>query len=144
MLERIRLSQRGANALIMAAAVADYRPAEAAESKLKKDAADEAGMTLELVENRDVIASIDAPLLKVGFAAETEDLIANAQAKIAKKGLTFIAANDVAQPDAGFAVDTNRVVLIAPDGAVNRLPLLHKYDAASRILDRLESDPSWR
>ena len=144
MLERIRLSQRGANALIMAAAVADYRPAEAAESKLKKDAADEAGMTLELVENPDVIASIDAPLLKVGFAAETEDLIANAQAKIAKKGLTFIAANDVAQPDAGFAVDTNRVVLIAPDGAVDRLPLLHKYDAASRILDRLESDPSWR
>ena len=74
-------------------------------------------MTLELVENPDVIASIEAPhLLKVGFAAETDDLIANARAKIEKKGLAFIVANDVTQADAGFQVDTNRVVLLDASG----------------------------
>ena len=144
MQEEIRAAARGANALIMAAAVADYRPAEAAQSKLKKQDATEAGMTLELVENPDVIASIDAPhLLKVGFAAETDDLIENAQVKIGKKGLAFIAANDVTQSDAGFQVDTNRVVLLDADGQVERLPLLHKYDVAVAILERLMSHPAW-
>lgn len=144
MQERIQQAARGADALIMAAAVADYRPSEAAESKLKKQDADEAGMTLELVENPDVIASIDAPLLKVGFAAETDDLVANAQAKIEKKGLAFIVANDVSQPDAGFQVETNRIVLLDAAGTVERLPLLHKYDAAAAILERLMNDPGWR
>ena len=123
----------------MAAAVADYRPAEAAESKLKKRDAGEPGMALELVENPDVIASIDAPhLLKVGFAAETDDLIANARAKIEKKGLAFIAANDVTQTDAGFQAETNRVVLLDASGEAERLPLLHKYDVGVRILERLK------
>ena len=140
----IQNAARGANALVMAAAVADYRPAEAAESKLKKQDAEEAGMTLEMVENPDVIASIEAPhLLKVGFAAETDDLINNARAKIEKKGLAFIAANDVTQSDAGFRVDTNRVVLLDADGQVERLPLLHKYDVAVAILERLMSHPAW-
>ena len=79
-------------------------------------------MALELVENPDVIASIDAPhLLKVGFAAETDDLIANARAKIEKKGLAFIAANDVTQTDAGFQAETNRVVLLDASGEAERL-----------------------
>ena len=140
----IQNAARGANALVMAAAVADYRPAESAESKLKKQDADEPGMTLELVENPDVIASIEAPhLLKVGFAAETDDLIANARAKIEKKGLAFIVANDVTQSDAGFQVDTNRVVMLGAAGEPERLPLLHKYDVGVAILERLKSHPSW-
>ena len=140
----IQQAARGAHALVMAAAVADYRPAEAAESKLKKQDADQDGMTLELIENPDVVASIDAPkLLKVGFAAETDDLIANAQSKIAKKGLAFIVANDVSQSDAGFQVDTNRVVILDADGGIERLPLLHKYDVGAAILDRLRRLPSW-
>ena len=140
----IQNAARGANALVMAAAVADYRPAEAAASKLKKQDAEEAGMTLELVENPDVIASIDAPhLLKVGFAAETDDVIANARAKIEKKGLAFIVANDVTQSDAGFQVDTNRVVLLDASGEAERLPLLHKYDVGVVILERLKAHPSW-
>ena len=144
MQETIRNAARGADALVMAAAVADYRPAEAAESKLKKRDAGEPGMALELVENPDVIASIDAPhLLKVGFAAETDDLIANARAKIEKKGLAFIAANDVTQTDAGFQAETNRVVLLDASGEAERLPLLHKYDVGVRILERLKSNPRW-
>lgn len=144
MQEEIKKAARGANALVMAAAVADYRPTEAAESKLKKQDAEADGMTLEMVENPDVIASIDAPhLLKVGFAAETDDLIENARAKIEKKGLAFIAANDVTQSDAGFQVDTNRVVLIDASGAPERLPLLHKYDVGVAILERLKSHPDW-
>ena len=144
MQQAIQQAARGANALVMAAAVADYRPAEAAEQKLKKQDAERPEMTLALVENPDVIASIEAPhLLKVGFAAETEDLIANAQAKIAKKGLAFIAANDVTQSDAGFQVDTNRVVLLDGSGQAERLPLLHKYDVGTAILERLKAHPSW-
>ena len=144
MQQAIQQAQRGAHALVMAAAVADYRPAEAAESKLKKQDAESDVMTLALVENPDVIASVDAPgLLKVGFAAETDDLIANAQAKIAKKGLAFIVANDVSQTDAGFQVDTNRVVLLDAEGAVERLPLLHKYDVGVAIINRLRRLPAW-
>ena len=139
----IAKSAPGADALIMAAAVADYRPAEATEEKLKKSADGEARM-LELVENPDVVASVEGSLLKVGFAAETSDLIANAQAKIAKKGLAFIAANDVSQEDAGFAVETNRIVLLDAAGGVERLPLLHKYDAAAAIYERLVGEPGWR
>ena len=87
MQEEIQRAARGAHALVMAAAVADYRPAEAAESKLKKQDAEQSGMTLELVENPDVVGSIDAPhLLKVGFAAETDDVIANAQAEDRAEG----------------------------------------------------------
>jgi len=144
MQEEIQKAARGANALVMAAAVADYRPSKAAESKLKKQDAEAEGMTLEMVENPDVIASIDAPhLLKVGFAAETDDLIENARAKIEKKGLAFIAANDVSQSDAGFQVDTNRVVLLDASGEPERLPLLHKYDVGVAILERLKSHADW-
>ncbi len=144
MQEEIQRAARGAHALVMAAAVADYRPAEAAESKLKKQDAEQSGMTLELVENPDVVGSIDAPhLLKVGFAAETDDVIANAQAKIERKGLAFIVANDVTQSDAGFQVDTNRVVLLDASGEPERLPLLHKYDVGVAILDRLLRHPDW-
>ena len=75
--------------------------------------------------------------MKIGFAAETQDLLENARAKIAKKGLDLIAANDVTARDAGFAADTNRVTLIDASGAAEALPLLSKYDVAQRILDRV-------
>ena len=143
MQQEIAKAAPGADALVMAAAVADYRPAEAAEEKLKKSD-DGAPRALELVENPDVVASVEGSLLKVGFAAETSDLIANAQAKIAKKGLAFIAANDVSESDAGFGVDTNRIVLLDATGGAERLPLMHKYDAAAAIYDRLIREPGWR
>lgn len=139
----IAKSVPGADAVVMAAAVADYRPAAVAAEKLKKT--DSGGRrTLELVENPDVIAGIEGSLLKVGFAAETEDLIENAAAKIEKKGLNFIVANDVSEQGAGFAVDTNRVAIIDATGGVERLPLMHKYDVAAAIYERLARHPAWR
>ena len=127
----------GADALVMAAAVADFKPAEAAEQKLKKDA-NGVEMTLTLTRTPDIVAGVNgAKLVKVGFAAETEDLIDNARAKIRAKGLELIVANDVSRDDAGFAVDTNKVVLIDAAGEQEELPLLHKYDVSQRVLDRV-------
>ena len=132
--------REGIDVLVMAAAVSDYRPAEAAEQKIKKDP-DSPTRTLVLEETTDILAEMSASaagrFLKVGFAAETEDLLANAGKKLVAKGLDLIVANDVTAPDAGFASETNRVVLLAPDTEPEALPLLHKYDVATRILDRV-------
>ncbi|MFH1928509.1 MAG: bifunctional phosphopantothenoylcysteine decarboxylase/phosphopantothenate--cysteine ligase CoaBC [Chloroflexota bacterium] len=124
--------------LFMAAAVADYRPAWRATSKLKKG---EAELKLSLTRTPDILESVamergtlGKPGLVVGFAAETDDLIKNAQEKLARKRLDLIVANDVTAPDSGFEVETNRVVLIKPDGAIDRWPLLDKAEVAERIL----------
>ncbi|MCC6905382.1 MAG: bifunctional phosphopantothenoylcysteine decarboxylase/phosphopantothenate--cysteine ligase CoaBC [Anaerolineae bacterium] len=130
----------GADALVMSAAVADYRPVQAAGQKIKKDY-DEAGraaeMQLALTPNPDILydlsRSAQRPHLTIGFAAETQALIANAQSKLARKGLDMIVANDVTAPDAGFAVDTNRVHFITP-GGIEDLPLLGKDEVAVRIV----------
>ena len=71
----------------------------------------------------------------VGFAAETEDLLAHARAKLERKRLDLVVANDVSAPDSGFAVDTNRVTLLAADGTVEALPLLSKIEVAERVLE---------
>jgi phosphopantothenoylcysteine decarboxylase/phosphopantothenate--cysteine ligase len=124
----------GADAIIMAAAVADYRVAEMADHKLKRGPSD---LTLRLVPNPDIIAGLAGePLVKVGFAAETEDLIANARGKLERKGLDLIVANDVSAPDSGFGTDTNKVTLIDRNG-VEELPLLTKREVADRVVDRV-------
>jgi phosphopantothenoylcysteine decarboxylase/phosphopantothenate--cysteine ligase len=125
-----------ADALVMAAAVSDFRPASASEQKIKKQPGEEA-MTLELVKTDDILASVPDGIVKVGFAAETQDLIENAARKLQEKRLDLICANDVTAPDAGFGVDTNRVTILDRDGGREDLPLLPKYDVAMRILDRL-------
>jgi len=124
----------GCDVLIMAAAPADFRPAAQAEQKIKRTGE---ALTLELVPNPDIIAGLTGPFVKVGFAAETEQVLVHAHAKIKKKGLDLIAANDVTAPQAGFAADTNLVTLVDADGNVEELPLLSKYDVAHRILDRV-------
>jgi len=124
----------GCDVLIMAAAPADFRPAAQAEQKIKRTGET---LTLELVPNPDIIAGLTGPFVKVGFAAETEQVLVHAHAKIKKKGLDLIAANDVTAPQAGFAADTNLVPLVDADGNVEELPLLSKYDVAHRILDRV-------
>jgi phosphopantothenoylcysteine decarboxylase/phosphopantothenate--cysteine ligase len=125
----------GADALIMAAAVSDYRPAEAAAQKLKKG---EGGMMLPLVRNDSFFPEVPASVVKVAFAAETEDLIENAMRKPQTHGpLDLIVANDVSASDAGFGVDTNRVVILDAAGGKQELPLLTKYEVAQRVLDRL-------
>jgi phosphopantothenoylcysteine decarboxylase/phosphopantothenate--cysteine ligase len=125
-----------ADALIMTAAVADYRPATVAGQKIKRDPE---SLTLELVKNPDILSQVRGELIKVGFAAETEDLLPNAKRKLKEKGLDLIVANDVAAADSGFAVDTNKVALIDRSGEVEQLPLLPKSEVAHRILDKLLS-----
>jgi phosphopantothenoylcysteine decarboxylase/phosphopantothenate--cysteine ligase len=125
-----------AAALIMAAAVSDYRPAEAADQKLKKG---EGGMMLPLVKNDSFFPEVPSSVVKVAFAAETENVIENALRKPQTHGeLDLIVANDVSGPDAGFGVDTNRVTILHKDGTRLDLPLLSKYDVARHILDRVK------
>ena len=124
-----------ADALIMAAAVADYRPSVAAEQKIKKTEADE--MTIELDKTTDILATAQGDFVRVGFSAESENLETNAADKVRRKDLDLIVANDITEEGSGFGVDTNRVVLIDREMAVERLPLLTKYEVGHRILDRV-------
>ena len=127
---------KDADALIMAAAVADWRPATVASHKVKKGDSDT--WSVELTKNPDILAEVQSErLIKVGFAAESDDLIANAQAKLVGKGLDLMAANNITAGDAGFAADTNRVVLLDREGSAEELPLMSKYEVGHRILDRV-------
>ena len=132
--EAVRCAARGCDAVIMAAAPADFRAAQPADQKIKRTGA---ALTVDLAPNDDIIAGISGDFVKVGFAAETQDLVENARAKIAKKALDLIVANDVTARDAGFAADTNRVTLISASGDVEELRLMSKRDVAERILDRV-------
>ena len=128
----------GADALIMAAAVADWRPLKKMDSKAKKSTSDT--WSLELVKNPDIIGSIkNDSLIKVGFAAESENLIENSKTKVKSKNLDFIVANDITAKDSGFSVDTNKVTIIHSYGNIESLPLMSKYDVAHSILDRVKS-----
>jgi len=123
-----------ANALIMAAAVADYQPKTTAKGKIKKEAP---SLTLELVRTPDILTEVQGDFLKVGFAAESEDVVENARQKLEKKQLDLIVANDITDADSGFSVDTNKVTLISRDGKAESLPLLSKREVADKILDRV-------
>jgi phosphopantothenoylcysteine decarboxylase/phosphopantothenate--cysteine ligase len=137
MLKAVAQHSRNADALVMAAAVADWRPAATASQKLKKRPGQET-WSLELARNPDILASIKAKqLIKVGFAAESEDLEKNARAKLAGKVLDLIVANDITSKDGGFGSDDNRVVIIGRDGKAERPGLLSKYETAHRVLDRI-------
>lgn len=125
------------SALVMAAAVADFRPAKPASQKLKKNPQ---GMVLELAAIADELPRLAAQKgdrIVIGFAAETEDLEVNAADKLQRKRLDFIVANDVSRPDAGFAVDTNIVTIVGVDGSRQTTPKLSKEDVGDVILDRL-------
>ena len=123
-----------------AAAVGDYRPAERAEQKIKRGGKDT--MTLELVQNRDIAAELGRRKrpgqLLVGFAAETQNVLENAQKKMAEKNLDMIVSNDVLAPGAGFAVDTNAVTIMARGAEPVRFSGT-KDETASRILDSVSA-----
>ncbi len=123
-----------ADALIMAAAVADYQPKDVAKAKIKKETP---SLTLELVRTPDILTEVKGDFLKVGFAAESEDVVANAKQKLKKKQLDIIVANDITDASSGFDVDTNKVTLLDRDGKVDSLPLMTKREVADRILDRV-------
>ena len=122
---------------ILSAAVADYRPAETADHKLKKQG--DSGMTLELVQNPDILATLgtlktDSQTL-VGFALETDNELANAQSKLQRKNLDYIVLNSLRDAGAGFGVDTNKVTILSRDGRREESPLLSKHEIARLIVN---------
>lgn len=125
-------------ALVMCAAVADWRPVQSSAIKLKKRTM---SPMLALEANPDILATIrerKQGRIYVGFAAETGDPRPEGRRKLAEKGLDLLVANDVSQPDAGFAVDTNRVTLLTAAGVERVLPLLSKLEVAEEIISWLE------
>ncbi|HYW08286.1 MAG TPA: bifunctional phosphopantothenoylcysteine decarboxylase/phosphopantothenate--cysteine ligase CoaBC [Longimicrobium sp.] len=130
-----------ADALVMAAAVADFRPASPAARKLKKESGSVPELLLEPTADvlRATRAARRAGSVIVGFALETTDAVENGRRKLAGKGLDLLVVNDATEPGAGFEVDTNRVVLLQPGAEDEALPLLAKSEVADRILDRVET-----
>jgi len=126
---------------IMAAAVADFRAARPSEWKIKKeDLAEDAGLTLDLTRNPDILAELcqrKGNRIVIGFAAESHDLMASARRKIARKGCDLLVANNISSETSGFDVDENAVVFVWPDGQVEELPALPKRDVAAQLFDRI-------
>jgi phosphopantothenoylcysteine decarboxylase/phosphopantothenate--cysteine ligase len=141
MLQAVLAAIPGADALLMAAAVADFKPAAVARQKIKK----ESGIPeIRLEHTADILAAVARvkeqtgyPRLTVGFAAESQGLLENAQAKLAAKKLDLIVGNDISAPGAGFGVDTNRVILLDARGGAENLPLMSKAEVAETVLRRV-------
>ena len=141
MLDCVLAELADSDALVMAAAVADFRPKTQAKDKIKK----EGGIPqIELEATEDILKTVsgqrsgeERPPVVVGFAAESRDLLDNAAAKLKSKGLDMIAANDISAQDAGFAVETNRVTLLFADGRRESLPLMGKSEVAETIIEQL-------
>jgi phosphopantothenoylcysteine decarboxylase/phosphopantothenate--cysteine ligase len=137
MLDAVLQASAGADALIMAAAVADFRPKKSASDKIKsRDGIPQ----IDLEETDDVLKAVGKgkrPRVVVGFAAESRDLAQNAAGKLKAKRLDLIVANDISAQDAGFGADTNRVTIIDSAGKADALPLASKADVAERVIERV-------
>lgn len=132
---------KDADALFMVAAVADFRPGKLSEQKIKKTEMEEWGLAIGLEVTLDILSAVKEhrertgfPRVSLGFAAETHDAFEYGRQKLLRKGLNFIAVNDVLEPDAGFGVDTNRIVLLSSAGVVEEMPLLSKTAVAERLV----------
>jgi phosphopantothenoylcysteine decarboxylase / phosphopantothenate---cysteine ligase len=143
MLKAVLEHSQNADALIMAAAVADFRPETIASQKIKKSD-DGSGLTLTLGRTADILMAVKEqrqqigfPRICVGFAAESENMLANARSKLERKGLDLLVANDISAADAGFAVDTNRVTILDPNGGQQALPLASKAQISEAIVARV-------
>ena len=139
MLAALRRALAAADALVMTAAVADFRPARVSRRKIHKGAMPD---SIRLVPNPDILATLarrKGRRVFIGFAAETERAVAGAARKLRAKGLDLVVANDVTLPGAGFGVDTNIVTFVRPDGTAEALPVLPKLDVARRIVAEAEA-----
>lgn len=136
MLHVLEEATRASDAIIMSAAPADFRPAEAAPRKIKKEAGSNS-LHVELVKNPDIIATLPGGGVRVGFAAETHDLERYARKKLQQKRLDLIVANDVTAKGSGFGTETNEVTIYDAEGKVESFPLMSKYEVAHAILDRV-------
>ncbi|MCY3956960.1 MAG: bifunctional phosphopantothenoylcysteine decarboxylase/phosphopantothenate--cysteine ligase CoaBC [Chloroflexi bacterium] len=132
MLDALREAVSGCDALIMNAAVGDYRPASTSDVKLKRGG-EPAG--IDLIENPDLLQSLQGDFLRVGFAAETNDHLENARSKLLGKELDALVVNDVAGSDTGFAAETNAVTILRPEHPDLEVPLTSKSGVASAVLD---------
>ncbi len=140
MYDAVMLTMHESSVFIGCAAVADYRPTNRAEQKLKKNGRQ--GITLELEATEDIIAAVgaasrDERRIVVGFAAESESLLSHAAQKLRSKNLDFIVANDITRKDAGFDVETNAVTILRRDGSQDELPLQGKRELADAVLDEV-------
>jgi phosphopantothenoylcysteine decarboxylase/phosphopantothenate--cysteine ligase len=141
MLDCVLTESADSDALVMAAAVADFRPKNQSKDKIKK----EGGIPqIELEATEDILKAVagqrsekERPFVVVGFAAESRDLLENAASKLTSKGLDLIAANDISARDAGFAVETNRVTILFAGGRRESLPLMSKSEVAETIVERI-------
>jgi phosphopantothenoylcysteine decarboxylase/phosphopantothenate--cysteine ligase len=127
--------------LLMAAAVADFRPKRSVDEKIKRA---QGVPEVKLEPTDDILGLVAArrkkskkPIVVVGFAAESQDLVDNARGKLERKRLDMIVANDITAPDAGFGTDTNRVTVLARDGNPIELPVMSKYQVANYILSQV-------
>ena len=120
--------------LIMVAAVSDFRPSIASNSKLKKSSK---SIALELSPNPDILTELTGNFLKVGFAAESNNLLNSARKKLVSKNLDLIIGNNISEPDSAFGSDNNTVVIIDRDNNVESLPFMPKTAIAQHILDRI-------
>jgi phosphopantothenoylcysteine decarboxylase/phosphopantothenate--cysteine ligase len=134
MRDAVQKAVADSDVLIMAAAVADYMPVSAADQKIKKSAA---SLSIELDKTPDILQETNGSFIKVGFAAESEDLLENARDKVVRKSLDLIVANDITQEGSGFGTDTNKVFIVDKKGDVEDLPLMSKYEVSNCILDRV-------
>jgi phosphopantothenoylcysteine decarboxylase / phosphopantothenate---cysteine ligase len=134
MRDAVLKSTAAADVLIMAAAVADFRPNTVVEGKIRREAE---ALNIELVKTSDILGEVKGNIIKVGFAAESGDLINRATEKLKKKQLDLMVVNDISAKDCGFDTDTNRVAFIDREGKVEQLPLMLKSEIAHRILDRV-------
>ncbi len=140
MFETVTNRQKDMDVIVKAAAVADFRPKQAAEHKMKKK---ETHPFIELEQNPDILAYLGEHKpqgqILVGFCMETQNLLQNAKEKLKKKNLNMIAANSLTEKNAGFGTDTNTVTLLCADGTEEALPNMSKFCVAMRLLDRVKS-----
>jgi phosphopantothenoylcysteine decarboxylase/phosphopantothenate--cysteine ligase len=141
MLDCVLTESADSDALVMAAAVADFRPKNQSKDKIKKE---DGIPQIELEATEDILKAVagqrsekERPFVVVGFAAESRDLLENAASKLTSKGLDLIAANDISARDAGFAVETNRVTILFAGGRRESLPLMSKSEVAETIVERI-------
>ena len=139
-MEKVVLEQcSDADILIMAAAVSDWTPANVNDQKIKKSKED--SLEIKLVKTPDILERLsnNDNLIKVGFAAETENLVSNARKKIIDKKLDVVAANDVSRVDSGFESENNKIILIDKRGGEEDLGMLTKLQASTKILDKIKT-----
>lgn len=139
MMEKVKGWFEKVDGLVMASAVSDFRPLEVKKGKIKKDDKDK--IIVELIKNPDILeqmGKIKGKRVLVGFCAETEDLVRYAKEKLIRKNLDLVVANNITCQEAGFGVDTNKVVIVNRQGEVEALPVMSKREVASKIWDRIK------